>query len=66
MENRDYPLSNTPEPTYSKLTSKTAKDSASYKSGFNDAVEGRKRLFPSKSRVKGFREAEERGLRKKK
>jgi len=40
----------------------TAKDSTRYKAGFKDAVEGKNKLFPSRARVQGYREAKERGL----
>ena len=65
MNRPDTPLAPTPEPNYSKLTGTTAKDTANYKKGFSDAVEGKQRLLPKKSRVQGFREAEQKGLRKK-
>jgi hypothetical protein len=40
----------------------TAKDSTRYKKGFEDAVKGKNKLFPSRARVQGYREAKERGL----
>jgi hypothetical protein len=40
----------------------TAKDSTRYEKGFKDAVEGKNKLFPSRVRVQGYREAKERGL----
>ena len=40
----------------------TAKDSTRYKRGFEDAVKGKNKLFPSRARVQGYREAKERGL----
>jgi hypothetical protein len=40
----------------------TAKDSTRYKKGFEDAVKGKNKLFPSRARIQGYREAKERGL----
>jgi hypothetical protein len=40
----------------------TAKDSTRYKKGFEDAVKGKNKLFPSRARVQGRAEAKERGL----
>jgi len=40
----------------------TAKDSTRYEKGFEDAVKGKNKLFPSRARVQGYREAKERGL----
>jgi hypothetical protein len=66
------------EPNYSKMpTAKikgfkqisytpTPKDSADYRSGFNDVVTGGNKWFPSAARVAGAREAVSRGLKKKK
>lgn len=61
-------------PTYKKISKPTkirsvkkdyvptAKDSTRYKKGFEDAVKGKNKLFPSRARVQGYREAKERGL----
>jgi hypothetical protein len=40
----------------------TAKDSTRYEAGFKDAMKGKDRLFPSRARLQGYREAKERGL----
>lgn len=40
----------------------TAKDSTRYESGFKDAMKGKNKLFPSRARLQGYREAKERGL----
>jgi hypothetical protein len=40
----------------------TAKDSTRYKKGFEDAVKGKNKLFPSRARIQGYIEAKERGL----
>jgi hypothetical protein len=70
----DTPLAETPKPDYRNIpTSKksffkdkpytpTAKDSTDYRAGFEDAVSGKKKLFPSKSRVAGYNEAKDRGM----
>lgn len=74
----DTPLANSPEPDYRNIkTTKrsffkdkpytaTAKDSAEYKAGFERGVEGKNKLFPSNSSVRGAQEARERGLNPKK
>jgi len=54
------------KPKYSKLKKTTSKDSLDYKKGFDDAINGKNRLFPNKSRLGGYTEAKERGLRKNK
>jgi len=70
----DTPLAETPKPDYRNIpTSKksffkdrpytpTAKDSTDYRAGFEDAVLGKKKSFPSKSRIAGHQEAKQRGL----
>lgn len=74
----DTPLAQTPEPDYrniKKTTRKgfkdvpytaTAKDSSDYKKGFTDAIAGKSKSFPSKSRISGYNEAKQRGLTPKK
>ena len=74
----DTPLAETPKPDYRNIpTSKksffkdkpytpTAKDSTDYRAGFEDAVSGKNKSFPSKSRKAGYQEAKQRGLISKK
>jgi hypothetical protein len=77
IKRKDTPLAETPKPDYrnikkekktltgTKVYVPTAKDSTDYKKGFNDALIGKNIFFPSDSRVRGFKEAKERGLTKK-
>lgn len=73
----DTPLADTPKPDYRNIQTKrsgfkdrpytpTAKDSTQYKEGFDRAVSGKKKMFPSRASVKGYNEARERGLTLKK
>ena len=74
----DTPLAETPKPDYRNIKkptqirsvkkeyTPTPKDSIAYEKGFKDAVQGKNRLFPSRARVQGYREAKERGLTPKK
>jgi len=74
----DTPLAETPKPDYRNIKKPTqirsvrkdyvptAKDSVAYEKGFKDSVEGKNKLFPSRARVQGYREAKERGLTPKK
>jgi len=73
----DTPLADTPKPDYRNIQTKrsgfkdrpytpTAKDSTQYKEGFDRAVSGKKKMFPSRVSVKGYNEARERGLTLKK
>jgi len=70
----DTPLAESPKPDYRNINKKTnirsvsrnyvptAKDSADYVKGFNEAIEGRNKLFPSRAKVQGRVEAKQRGL----
>jgi len=70
----DTPLAESPKPDYRNINKPTrirslrkdyvptAKDSIAYEKGFNDAVQGKNKYFPSRARVQGYREAKERGL----
>lgn len=74
----DTPLAETPKPDYRNIKKSTeirmvkkdyvptAKDSVAYEKGFKDSLEGKRKLFPSRARVQGYREAKERGLNPKK
>jgi hypothetical protein len=70
----DTPLAETPKPDYRNINKKTkirsvsksyvptAKDSSDYEKGFNEAIEGKNKLFPSRAKVQGRFEAKQRGL----
>lgn len=73
----DTPLADTPKPDYRNIQTKrsgfsdkpytpTAKDSIQYQEGFDRAISGKKKAFPSRVSVKGYYEAKERGLMPKK
>jgi hypothetical protein len=74
----DTPLAETPKPDYRNINKKTkvrsvsknyvatSKDSTDYVKGFNEAIEGKERLFPSRAKVQGRAEAKQRGLTPKK
>lgn len=78
IKRKDTPLSETPKPDYRNIKkptqirsvrreyTPTPKDSIAYEKGFKDAVQGKNKLFPSRARVQGYREAKERGLTPKK
>lgn len=69
----DTPLADTPKPDYRNIQTirrgfkdrpytPTAKDSIQYQEGFDRAISGKKKMFPSKTSVKGYFEAKEKGL----
>jgi hypothetical protein len=74
LKRPDTPLADTPKPDYRNIKKPTqirsvkkdylvtAKDSVKYKKGFEDALEGKEKLFPSRARLQGYREAKERKL----
>lgn len=74
----DTPLADTPKPDYRNIKKPTqirsvkkdyvitAKDSVAYEKGFKNGLEGKDKLFPSRARLQGYREAKERGLTPKK